>query len=41
MEQADALAYDDRYKKWWYKGLPILPTPFRYVETPSSTFSAP
>ena len=28
---ADAAAYDDRYKKWRYEDLPILPTPFRYV----------
>ena len=28
---ADASAYDDRYKKWRYEDLPILPDPFRYV----------
>ena len=28
---ADAAAYDDRYKKWRYEDLPILPVPFRYV----------
>ena len=28
---ADAAAYDDRYKKWRYEDLPILPAPFRYV----------
>ena len=28
---ADAAAYDDRYKKWRYADLPILPDPFRYV----------
>ena len=28
---ADAAAYDDRYKKWRYEDLPILPKPFRYV----------
>ena len=28
---ADATAYDDRYKKWRYEDLPILPAPFRYV----------
>ena len=28
---ADAVAYDDRYKKWRYEDLPILPNPFRYV----------
>ena len=28
---ADAAAYDDRYKKWRYEDLPILPGPFRYV----------
>ena len=28
---ADAAAYDDRYKKWRYEDLPILPYPFRYV----------
>ena len=29
----DAAAYDDRYKKWQYEDLPILPDPFRYVVT--------
>ena len=28
---ADAAVYDDRYKKWRYEDLPILPNPFRYV----------
>ena len=28
---ADAAAYDDRYKKWRYEDLPILPNPFCYV----------
>ena len=28
---ADAAAYDDRYRKWRYEDLPILPNPFRYV----------
>ena len=28
---ADSAAYDDRYKKWRYEDLPILPAPFRYV----------
>ena len=28
---ADAAAYDERYKKWRYEDLPILPKPFRYV----------
>ena len=28
---ADAAAYDDRYKKWRYEDLPILPNPLRYV----------
>ena len=28
---ADAAAYDDRYKKWRYENLPILPNPFRYL----------
>ena len=28
---ADAAAYDDRYKKWRYEDLPILPDPFRYA----------
>lgn len=28
---ADAAAYDDRYKKWRYEDLPILPNPFHYV----------
>ena len=31
MGLADAAAYDDRYKKWRYENLPILPAPFRYV----------
>ena len=28
---ADAAAYNDRYKKWRYEDLPILPAPFHYV----------
>ena len=28
---ADAAVYDDRYKKWRYEDLPILPDSFRYV----------
>ena len=28
---ADAAAYDNRYKKWRYEDLPLLPAPFRYV----------
>ena len=28
---ADAAAHDDRYKKWRYEDLPILPDSFRYV----------
>ena len=28
---ADAAAYDERYKKWRYEDLPILPSPFRYM----------
>ena len=28
---ADAAVYDDRYKKWRYEDLPILPDPFCYV----------
>ena len=31
MGLADAAAYDDRYKKWRYEDLPILPAPFHYV----------
>ena len=31
MGLADVAAYDDRYKKWRYEDLPILPAPFRYV----------
>ncbi len=27
----DAASYDERYKKWRYDDLPILPEPFRYV----------
>ena len=28
---ADAAAYDERYKKWRYEDLPILPSPFLYM----------
>ena len=28
---ADAAAYDERFKRWRYEDLPILPNPFRYV----------
>ena len=31
---ADAGAYDERFKKWRYDDLPILPEPFRYVLAP-------
>ena len=31
MGLADAAAYDDSYKEWWYEALLILPDPFRYV----------
>ena len=34
---ADAVAYDDRYKKWRYEDLPILPNPFRYVVSEEKT----
>ena len=34
---ADAAAYDDRYKKWRYEDLPILPNPFRYVVSEEKT----
>ena len=34
---ADAAAYDDRYKKWRYEDLPILPSPFRYVVSEEKT----
>lgn len=30
----DAASYDERYKKWRYDDLPILPEPFRYVLAP-------
>lgn len=30
----DAASYDQRYKKWRYEDLPILPEPFRYVLAP-------
>ena len=30
----DAAGYDERFKKWHYDDLPILPEPFRYVLTP-------
>ena len=31
----DAADYDERFKKWRYDDLPILPEPFRYVLAPS------
>ena len=31
----DAGSYDERFKKWRYDDLPILPEPFRYVLAPS------
>ena len=30
----DAAGYDERFKKWRYEDLPILPEPFRYVTAP-------
>lgn len=30
----DAASYDQRFKKWRYENLPILPEPFRYVLIP-------
>ena len=30
----DAGGYDERFKKWRYDNLPILPEPFRYVLAP-------
>ena len=30
----DAGGYDERFKKWRYDDLPILPEPFRYVLVP-------
>ena len=30
----DAAGYDERYKKWRYDDLPIIPEPFRYVVAP-------
>ena len=30
----DAGSYDERFKKWRYDDLPILPEPFRYVLAP-------
>ena len=30
----DAAGYDERFKKWRYDDLPILPEPFRYVRAP-------
>lgn len=42
---ADAAAYDDRYKKWRYEDLPILPAPSTMwcprKRLTSSTFSVP
>ena len=32
----DAGGYDERFKKWRYDDLPILPEPFRYVLAPVS-----
>lgn len=34
---ADAAAYDDRYKKWRYEDLPILPAPFRHAVSEEKT----
>ena len=31
---ADAAAYNEKFKKWRYDDLPILPEPFRYVVVP-------
>lgn len=31
---ADAGSYEERYKKWNYEDLPILPDPFRFVLSP-------
>lgn len=31
---ADAGSYEERYKKWSYEDLPILPDPFRFVLSP-------
>ena len=30
----DAGGYDERFKKWRYEDLPILPEPFRYAPIP-------
>ena len=30
----DAGGYDERFKKWHYEDLPILPEPFRYAPIP-------
>jgi len=31
---AEAVAYNERFKKWIYDDLPILPEPFRYEVVP-------
>lgn len=35
----DAASYDERFKKWRYDDLPILPEPFRYVLAPGKEFA--
>lgn len=34
VEPADAHLYDERYKRWAYDDLPIIPQPWQYVVTP-------
>lgn len=34
ISMADAGSYDERYKKWRYEDLPILPQTWKYTPTP-------
>ena len=34
ISMADAGSYDERYKKWRYEDLPILPQTWKYAPTP-------
>ncbi len=34
ISMADAGSYDERYKKWRYEDLPILPQAWKYAPTP-------
>ena len=41
VEQVDPEAYDERYKKWRYEDLPILPESFRYHPRDARAGTAP